>query len=232
MENQEERSVLERNRLKEDENERIKNVLDVTWHDVRNSLSVIAMAVEIIQETDDLERIKSLAVNSILSSQRAISGAIEFTENFLVLGNRKKCWNSIYEIIRRITRQFPLEVKLSNNFPQKLEICCDPLIEKVFYNLIENAVQHGKASSIECSVEQKGDFVISIKDNGSGIEESQKEMIFKQGFGKNTGYGLFFCKEVIGQSDMTIKEVGDRRGACFVIGVPEYRCRIRNELNT
>jgi K+-sensing histidine kinase KdpD len=64
----------------------------------------------------------------------------------------------------------------------------DPLINKVFYNLINKAVRHsGKIMTIFAVGERDRDHNKICEDDGEGIARDEKEQIFDQGFGKNAG---------------------------------------------
>jgi len=67
-----------------------------------------------------------------------------------------------------------------------VEIYADPLLGKVFYNLLENAVRHGQHTSvIRFSYRDNGDsLTIVCEDNGVGIEGEAKKHLFKRGYGK------------------------------------------------
>ena len=89
---------------------------------------------------------------------------------------------------------------VKNDIPSCIELFADPLIVKVFYNLMDNAVRHGRKDCmhIRFSVkEHNGTFVILCEDNGDGIPLELKEKIFDRGFGKNTGLGLFLAREIL-----------------------------------
>ncbi len=61
----------------------------------------------------------------------------------------------------------------------------------------------------------------AIEDNGIGIQHQYYEKIFNQGFGKNTGLGLFLAHEILAITHMKIRETGDPgEGARFEITVP------------
>ena len=40
------------------------------------------------------------------------------------------------------------------------------------------------------------------------MPEEKKETIFKRGFGTNSGYGLFFIREILAITGMDIRETG------------------------
>ena len=52
-----------------------------------------------------------------------------------------------------------------------LEIFADPLLERVFYNILENAVEHGDHVSVVklSSAESPDGLLIRIEDDGIGI---------------------------------------------------------------
>ncbi len=97
------------------------------------------------------------------------------------------------------------------------------MLERVFFNLIDNAVKHGvrvTAITVRCEREPDGILVI-VEDNGVGIPAGEKEKIFERGFGKNTGLGLFLVREILAITGITIKEAGVYgKGARFEITVP------------
>jgi signal transduction histidine kinase len=63
---------------------------------------------------------------------------------------------------------------------------------------------------------------VSCENDGNGIPNAEKELIFRRGYGKNTGLGLFLVREILGITGMTIRETGDPgKGALFEITVPE-----------
>ena len=101
---------------------------------------------------------------------------------------------------------------VKNDIPAGTKVFADPLIIKVFYNLMDNAVRYGgKITTIRFSVQESGDgHLIICEDDGDGIPADEKERIFERGFGKNTGLGLFLAREILGITGITIRETGER----------------------
>jgi signal transduction histidine kinase len=100
----------------------------------------------------------------------------------------------------------------------------DPLLEKVFFNLVDNSLRHGgnvTRITLE-AVPSPGSLVLVYQDNGAGIPPEEKGEIFNRGYGKNTGYGLFLIREILSITGLSIKESGTQgEGARFEIHVPE-----------
>ena len=109
------------------------------------------------------------------------------------------------------------------------EIYVDPMFEKVFYNLIRNAVVYGKTlTRITITGKPDGkDFLITCEDDGAGISEEDKSRLFTRGFGKQTGLGLFLSREILAITGLDIIENSEPgHGARFVIRVPGGSWRI------
>ena len=111
------------------------------------------------------------------------------------------------------------------------EIFSIPLIERVFYTLVDNACRYGTIlTEIRCSAEKISDgLVIIIEDNGVGIAQEHKERIFEKGFGKSSGHShsLFLAREILSITGITIRETGRAgKGARFEMQVPKGMYRV------
>jgi len=118
-----------------------------------------------------------------------------------------------------------------------ISIFADPLLPKVFANLMENTERYAANVTrirVSCQIERTDEhtlrdresnispLLIIWEDDGVGIRDDEKEKIFERGYGKNTGLGLFFIREILGITGITISENGVYgEGARFVIRVPE-----------
>ncbi|MFA5071976.1 MAG: HAMP domain-containing sensor histidine kinase [Candidatus Pacearchaeota archaeon] len=91
--------------------------------------------------------------------------------------------------------------------------------------MVNNTAMHGgqDVSKVEIDWQKvPGGIILIYEDNGVGIPDEQKQDIFKKGFGKNTGMGLFLAKEILKITGLEIAEKGTYgKGARFEIFVPE-----------
>jgi len=104
-----------------------------------------------------------------------------------------------------------------------MEVYADPLLEKVFYNLVDNAIRYGeRITTIRFSSEgTESGLSIICEDDGAGIPCEEKQRIFERGVGKNTGMGLFLTQEILGITGISIVENGVYgEGARFEIHIP------------
>ncbi|MCX6690328.1 MAG: HAMP domain-containing sensor histidine kinase [Methanoregula sp.] len=115
--------------------------------------------------------------------------------------------------------------------PKNPEIFADLLFEKVFYNLIDNALRYGGADMKMIrfsSRESDSGLTIVCEDDGVGITAEDKKRLFTRGFGKNTGLGLFLSREILAITGITITENGTSgKGARFEITVPKGMWRMK-----
>jgi signal transduction histidine kinase len=204
----------------------------VTRHDILNKITLLRGIFDIISENpgnnpeyDDL----------ILKGTEAvifIQKQIVFTRTYENIGMSKPEWNDLKTVIRKASGELPhKEISIVTDF-DRLEVYSDPLIQKVFYNLMENSLRHGeRVTSIRytVSLSQQG-LLLTYHDDGIGIPPDEKEKIFLKGFGKNSGLGMFLAREILSITHISIREngvFGD--GAQFAIFVPNQMYRFVKE---
>jgi signal transduction histidine kinase len=121
-------------------------------------------------------------------------------------------------------------VELTDEVPEAVEIFADPLIVKVFHNLVDNAVRHAEGvTQVRFSIaDLQGGPLIICEDDGRGIGPEMREHLFERGFGKNHGLGLFLCREILSITGIRIEEEGAAgEGARFVMTPPAQGIRVR-----
>lgn len=154
----------------------------------------------------------------------AIHEQINFTGYYQHIGNQKPVWQYGENAIRDAASLLPLERVTLRHDLGRLQIYADPLLIRVFYNLMENALRHGEhVTEIRyfCEKRPQGCAIV-YEDNGIGIPAKNKERIFSKGMGKNSGLGLFLIKEILAITKMTIRENGkEGTGARFEIFIPD-----------
>jgi signal transduction histidine kinase len=202
-------------------NEKLNILSSITRHDILNKITALLAYLELSQElTSDPTLLEYFQKE--LDTIQAIERQIDFTRYYQDIGVRAPEWQDVRSTIVRAAAQLPLRaVSLTVQF-DGISIFADPLIEKVFYNLMENAVRHGEhvTAITFAAQETKDGLTIIYEDNGVGIPNENKEKIFIRGFGKHTGLGLFLIREILSITGITIAETGEfGKGARFEIQV-------------
>ena len=203
-------------------NKKLTLLSSITRHDINNQLLVLNGFLGFLHRKvtdpaleDDFTKI------TIASSK--ISSLIQFTGEYEQIGFKSPVWQNCRTLVDNAAKQAPLgQVLVKNDLPAGTEVFADPLIVKVFYNLMDNAVRYGrKITTIRFSEEERdGDQIIVCEDDGDGVVAEEKERIFERGFGKNTGLGLALSKEILDITGIIIRETGEPgKGARFEMTV-------------
>ncbi|MFZ3054426.1 MAG: sensor histidine kinase [Minisyncoccales bacterium] len=144
--------------------------------------------------------------------------------DFLIFYSRegKNSWISAKDIWSACVFSEKINV-VSDEGLDNLFVFSSSLIPNVLQNLIDNTFRHsGGATIIEFSYYFKGDILVFVvQDNGVGVSPQDKGKIFDEGFGSNTGMGLYLVKVILGFTGMKISETGTfGEGARFEVEVP------------
>jgi PAS domain S-box-containing protein len=203
-------------------NNKLNLLSSITRHDITNHLTVLLGYLELSKDqvlTPEL----SEHLTSATRAAETIARQIAFTKDYQDMGVLAPSWQNLYGVVNRVSDTVTLQHVTLDLGGQDVEIFADPLLERVFYNLIDNSLRYGAGMtkiSIYPHVTPNGLNVV-YEDNGAGIPMSDKSKIFEHGFGKNTGLGLFLAREILAITGMTIEETGmEGTGARFEIGVP------------
>ena len=192
-------------------NKKLHFLTQITRHDITNTLTVAIAYNEflktVVTEPKAREYLEKQEV-----SLNTINRQLQFTRLYDDIGAHSPHWISLDDTISTAMAHF--DRSLFHMSPERfgIEIYADPLFEKVFYNLFENAIRHaGNLKKITISTRKSGpDLVIAVQDDGNGIPVENKEKIFTRGFGSNSGLGLYFSREILDITRITIQETGTR----------------------
>ncbi|MDD1694554.1 MAG: hybrid sensor histidine kinase/response regulator [Methanoregula sp.] len=204
-------------------NRKLALMTDVTYQDIQNKITALTGYVNLSRKPAD-EKEHASFIEKELEILNTIHLLIKKTKDYQRMGMDKSRWMSLEQIIRM---QMSLQsqknnVTLSCDLPG-LEIRADPLIDHVFNNLIHNAIHHGrKITGLSFYYrETRNGLVVTCEDDGVGIPSDQKPHIFDRVAGGEGKFGLFFVRECLALSGMTIRETGiPGNGARFEITVP------------
>ena len=204
-------------------NKKLNLMYDITRHDILNKITILFGLIDMTNaSTSPAEREQFLG--EIRDAGQAIFRQIALTRDYQEVGVKSPRWNLMKEVISRTIADFSCTGIQFVSTIDHLEIYADPLIEKVIYNLVDNATRYGgKITSISFSTEisDKGLEMI-CEDDGIGVDAGVKEKIFERGFGNNTGLGLFLSREILMITGISIREAGEPgTGARFIITLPK-----------
>ncbi len=212
-------------------NRKLNLLSSVTRHDIKNQLTALLGYVDLMKH-----QVTDPAIQSLVEKEEQVANNIvrqvEFTKNYEDLGLSAPVWQDVAQSVNRLTSAMPSgRVRITTDL-DGLEAYADPLLEKVWENLIDNSIRHGErvtTISFTYVPSQNNAITIVYEDDGAGIEKKDKEKIFERGYGKNTGLGLFLIREILAITTISIRESGTfGKGARFEILVPDGKYRFPN----
>ena len=200
----------------------------ITRHDILNQLTLILGYLELMKEQYPDPQLQKF-IDADLRAAQTIQKQIMFTKEYQDIGSQSPKWFNLNSVILSAAAGLALSpIHLAVDC-DRYEIYGDPLLEKVFYTLLENAIRHGKKVTdiaFYCREQENGLMVI-YEDNGEGIPAAHKEDIFHQKYFQHTGYGLFLTKTILSITSISVRENGEPgKGARFEILVPKEAYRV------
>jgi PAS domain S-box-containing protein len=213
-------------------NNKLNLLSSITRHDIGNQ--VMALNAYIALTEDAIEN--PVELKEYIAKEKNIADAmasqIAFTKDYEDLGVKSPVWHKVNARVRDAGAAHPMRnIFLEAQCPG-LEIFADPLLEKVFFNLIDNSLRYGgeKMTAIRVTASKSGEaFRIIYEDDGNGISADDKKQLFRKGYGKHTGLGLFLSREILSLTGITITENGEPgKGSRFEITVPRVGYRFEN----
>jgi PAS domain S-box-containing protein len=203
--------------------QKISLLTRVTRHDINNQVSALSGYLLLLKENPK-DPASDFYITSSMGIIEKIHSQLQFTREYQDIGSHEPTWQPLEHILFRTICDLSHE-KISI-IPQiaDIEIYADPLVVKVLYNLLENAIRHGEhITRIQISTIQQEDHTLRIivEDDGIGVKNEEKDKVFQYGFGKNTGFGLALSRDILSLTGITISETGTAgTGARFEIIVP------------
>lgn len=214
-------------------NQKLNLLSGITRHDIRNQLTVLSSYLELSKGSLDNPARTRDYIGKEERAVDAISHQLTFTKDYEDMGVRAPTWQGVNAAVNTVVARLPMrDIRVDAGDPD-LEIFADPLLEKVFYNLIDNALRYGGETMTSIRVTHRANdegLIVALEDDGVGISMEDKMKIFTKGYGKHTGLGLFLSSEILSITDITITENGEPgKGARFEMTIPQGSYRWSSE---
>lgn len=206
-------------------NKKLHLLSSITRHDIRNQLMALMAFIELSKDSIDKpdELVEFLKKNQKIAE--TITSQITFTKDYEDLGLNAPSWQDVNACVDAAVAVLPMRNIRVIKEIAGLEVFADPLVEKVFYNLIDNSLRYGGEKMTTIHITRRTEalsLVLVFEDDGVGIPERDKNMVFNKGFGQNTGLGLYLSREILAITGITIIENGtEGKGARFEMVVPK-----------
>ena len=234
-------TILRQKRLSEMKNDFINNLT----HEFKTPIATTSLAAEMLTKEDVMEnpsRVYKYA-NVILDESTRLQSQVE---QILQIASVEKGnfsfkfkKTNIHNLLKGVVGSFELVMKKNNVLlttdfrADQFVLSIDKVhITNVFYNLIDNAIKYSPENPkiIVATRNTKKEIVISVKDNGIGINREFQKDVFKNLFRVPTGnlhdvrgfgLGLYYSKEVVEGCGGKIKLISAAgEGSTFEIYLP------------
>lgn len=203
-------------------------------HEIRNPLSAISHATELLQEEDGQDAIHTRLLQIIHDNTLRLDRMVQ---DVLQLNRRDRAKAELIELINYLpmfieqfcaTDKVPPETfDLANApLPLKAFICFDlHHFNQVLWNLCRNAWRHGRKQvgsiRMKVTIPGEGNLVqLDILDDGQGVPEELRAQLFEPFFttdSKGTGLGLYIARELCESNGANLDYVESWQGGQFRI---------------
>lgn len=235
--------IIERTEALLQSNEELQQFAYIASHDLQEPLRVVSLYTQLLakrygnQNNGDADELIATIIENAGRMEQLICGLLDFSRLDVQAGDRFNlvdCNIAVYEAMRN------LETSINEN---AATISSDTLpsvrgdsiqLIQLFQNLLANSIRYrnNEVPRIRISAtEQEWEWLLSVEDNGIGIEPQYAEKvfgIFKRLHGRQkypgSGMGLAICKKIVSRHGGRIwVHTGFVGGACLRFTLPKPR---------
>ena len=218
-------------------------------HEIRNPLTSLKGASEVLENTADSEkRIKLIKVIShdVERIERLITDYSQMLKDEASLSRAKMEKINLSNVINSVVEDFNSDL-LNSNKKIKINVNSSSLngsklnvlgveskLEQIVANLLDNAISFSPPNSkisVNCNIKEKNAQLV-IADEGPGFNEKNIDKVFKrfysnrpENFGEHSGLGLNIVKNIIelhGGSIVASNQPRPKKGAKIEVLLPIY----------
>jgi len=196
-------------------------------HEIRNPLGAISNAVQLLAESEHLNKEDHKLLDIAHKHTQRINRIIEDVMQLSTRGNSHPESVVLDHFLQNLSQRFiqqnsQHEQVLNLQVHDRAECTFDAHhLDQVVWNLCTNALLHNESDEprIELHLYRtvEGFPILDICDNGNGIAAESREMIFEPFYTTrtSTGLGLYICRELCLQNNASLEYIPISNGSCF-----------------
>ena len=219
-------------------------------HEIRNPLTSLKGASEVLENTSDSEKRKKLIKvisHDVERIERLITDYSQMLKDEASLSRAKMIKINLSNVINSVVEDFnsdllnsnkniKININNSNLNGSKLYVLgAEGKLEQIVANLLDNAISFSPPNSkvlVTCNIKKK-DAQLIIEDEGPGFNETSIDKVFNrfysnrpEKFGEHSGLGLNIVKNIVelhGGSIIASNQNGYKKGARIEVLLPMYQ---------
>jgi len=219
-------------------------------HEIRNPLTSLKGASEVLENTSDSEKRKKLIKvisHDVERIERLITDYSQMLKDEASLSRAKMIKINLSNVINSVVEDFnsdllnsnkniKININNSNLNGSKLYVLgAEGKLEQIIANLLDNAISFSPSNSkvlVTCNIKKK-DAQLIIEDEGPGFNETSIDKVFNrfysnrpEKFGEHSGLGLNIVKNIVelhGGSIIASNQIGHKKGARIEVLLPMYK---------
>lgn len=206
-------------------------------HEIKNPLTPMKLSMQYLQKAmgnkpEDVQALTNSVAKTMVEQIDHLSSIASEFNQFANIEHSNKQVLRLNDVLRSVIELFNADPSVELQyalFQDDIRIEADKShINRIFTNLIKNAIQavpEGRKPLIRITeIVRNQQVVVSVRDNGSGIDEALQAKIFMPNFTtktSGTGLGLAMCKRMVEHAGGTIWfETEQDAGTIFYVSFP------------
>ena len=219
-------------------------------HEIRNPLTSLKGASEVLENTSDSEKRKKLIKvisHDVERIERLITDYSQMLKDEATLSRTKMSKINLSNVVKSVVEDFNSDLVNSNknininiensklNGSKLIVLGVESKLEQIIANLLDNAISFSPPNSsisVRCNIKNKNAQLI-IEDEGPGFNEKNIEKVFNrfysnrpEKFGEHSGLGLNIVKNIVelhGGEITASNQTGNTKGAKIEILLPIFK---------
>ncbi len=206
---------------------------NVTFQEITNTNFALVGFIQLISEGNEDDNLVSF-ITTVEELIRKSDTILQSVKEYQQIGTQPPKWHNVSLTMLIALSHLNLSHLTRTMEIEGLECYADPLLEHVFFIIFENIIDHSIQATHLSLTYQKYSETLSlfIEDNGEGILEDKKTLIFEKTYHRSKGMGLFLAREILSITGISIRECGEQgKGARFELIIPATGYRIKARKN-
>jgi len=201
-----------------------------TRNEIQSQVFIVRAYLDVLRQIAKHPE-EATIIGKLTSTLAEIQRHITFAENYRDVGAEEPLWQNFNEVLLLALSHLPPIVLFRKTNLKKIEILADQLLENGLVHLMEYLYLNGRINAEITITHTESDegILFVLEKEGTGIPDDQKEKAFSWENSIDKTHSLFFIRQVLDITAISLRETGDSGHLRFEIQVPPGTFRILPE---